>query len=170
MILPATFNDAEEIAALVNSAYRGDVSRKGWTTEADLLDGTRIDKALVESLIQQAGDTIVLKYIEDTSILGCVELRRSQREMYLGMLTVLPTAQTKGIGKQLLYAAEDEARKNKCIKMVMTVISLRTELIQWYLRKGYKNTGIRKPFNFDDPRFGIPKQQLEFVILEKNLE
>ena len=44
-LLPATVQDAPEIAILVNSAYRGDSSRQGWTTEADLLDGTRTDAA-----------------------------------------------------------------------------------------------------------------------------
>lgn len=169
MILPATINDAEAIAALVNSAYRGDGSRVGWTTEADLLDGTRTDTTVVESLIK-ADDTAVLKYVAGKDIVGCVELRRLQANMYLGMLTVHPGAQAKGIGKLLLHAAEDEAKKQHCTKMIMTVISVRAELIQWYERKGYQNTGIRKPFDFNDPRFGIPKQQLEFVILEKKLE
>lgn len=168
MILPATIDDAEAIAALVNSAYRGDSGKKGWTTESDLLDGTRTDAALIESLIREE-DTVVLKYVEGEEILGCVELRRQGHEMYLGMLTVRPAAQAKGIGKTLLQAAEEEAGKQHCSKIVMTVISVRTELIEWYLRKGYKNTGVRKPFHFDDPRFGIPRQQLEFVVLEKAL-
>lgn len=168
MILRATINDAETIADLVNSAYRGDGSRRGWTTEADLLDGTRTDKAIVESLMLKT-DTVVLKYVEGEELLGCVELQLTGQDMYLGMLTVLPTAQGGGIGKALLNAAEEEARKQNCVKMVMTVISVRTELIQWYLRKGYINTGERKPFHFEDPRFGLPKQPLEFVVLEKSL-
>lgn len=169
MIHPATLEDADAIATLVNSAYRGDSGKKGWTTESDLLDGTRTDKALIESLIQQE-DILVLKYVEGEKLLGCVELRRQQQEMYLGMLTVSPSAQAKGIGKWLVQAAEEEARQRNCSKMIMTVISVRTELIQWYERKGYQDTGIRKPFAFDDPRFGIPKHQLEFVVLEKRLD
>lgn len=168
MIHQASINDAEAIAALVNSAYRGDSGKKGWTTESDLLDGTRTDKALIASLIRKE-DTVVLKYVEGEKLLGCVELRHQEQDMYLGMLTVSPVAQAKGIGKQLVQAAETEARKKRCFKMVMTVISVRTELIQWYERQGYMNTGVRKPFHFDDPRFGVPKQKLEFVVLEKRL-
>ena len=169
MILPATPDDSEEIAALVNSAYRGESGKRGWTTESDLLDGTRTDKALIASLIRQE-DTLVLKYVEGEELLGCVELRAQHGEMYLGMLTVSPAAQGKGIGKLLVQAAEKEAGRKKCIKVVMTVISVREELIRWYERQGYVHTGLRKPFAFDDPRFGVPKQQLEFVVLEKRLD
>jgi ribosomal protein S18 acetylase RimI-like enzyme len=85
------------------------------------------------------------------------------------MLTVRPHLQGKGIGKQLLKAAEEEASKQKCTSIFMTVISVREELIEWYVRNGYQLTGERKPFAFNDPRFGQPKMKLEFVVLEKKL-
>ncbi len=166
-ILPATANDATELNELVNSAYRGDSSRQGWTTEADLLDGTRTDAAAIEEdIIGKHGYTI-LKYVEDKKILGCVELHKEKEKLYLGMLTVQPLLQSKGIGKILLKAAEEEAKRQTCKSIFMTVISVRKELIDWYVRHGYTNTGERKPFAFSDPRFGQPKKQLEFVVLEK---
>ena len=129
-LLPATVQDAPEIAILVNSAYRGDSSRQGWTTEADLLDGTRTDAAAIEEIIRQP-DHWIMKYIEEGQLLGCVELHRSGEKLYLGMLTVRPHLQGKGIGKNMLLGAEAEARKLKCHSVYMTVISIRKELIDW---------------------------------------
>lgn len=168
MITKALIEDATELDTLVNSAYRGDSSRTGWTTEADLLDGTRTDAAAIADLIQTA-DTTLLKYVEGNEIIGCVELRIQKGKLYLGMLTVRPHWQGKGIGKELLKAAEAEAKNQQCTSIFMTVISVRKELIDWYVRHGYSLTGERKPFAFDDPRFGQPKMRLEFVVLEKKL-
>jgi ribosomal protein S18 acetylase RimI-like enzyme len=168
MISKATVDDATELNQLVNSAYRGDTSRQGWTTEADLLDGTRTDAAAIKALIETP-DVTVLKYVEDGELRACVELKKESSKLYLGMLTVKPNLQGKGIGKLLLKSAEEEALKLKCTSIFMTVISIRKELIDWYLRHGYQFTGERKPFAFSDPRFGQPKMKLEFVVLEKKL-
>lgn len=167
-ITSASLEDAQALSILVNSAYRGDSSREGWTTEADLIDGSRTDAAAITELIQKPGTTL-LKYVEDDRLLGCVEIRNDHGKLYLGMLTVLPSLQGKGIGKKLLHAAEDEAIKQQCKSVFMSVISVRAELIDWYERMGYRRTGERKPFAFNDPRFGQPKMKLEFVILEKHL-
>lgn len=160
--------DAPLLNKLVNAAYRGDTSRKGWTTEADLLDGTRIDEEALRELLQQP-NTTVLKYEEGNDVMGCVELRREKDKLYLGMLSVQPNTQGKGIGKKLLLAAEEFAQEKKCPKIFMTVISVRKELIDWYIRHGYRLTGERKPFIVPDTRWGIPKQNLEFVVLEKSI-
>ncbi len=167
-ILQATPLDAKELNALVNSAYRGDESRQGWTTEADLLDGTRIDEAALRELLEKP-DTVILKFTEEEKIIGCVELRHEKEKLYLGMLSVSPTAQGKGIGKKLLAAAEVHARSKNIPSIFMTVIAVRKELIDWYVRHGYQLTGERKPFVVPDERWGIPKQKLEFVVLEKKL-
>ena len=167
-ILEATTADAQELEQLVNSAYRGDSSRRGWTTEADLLDGTRTDAAVLQQLIQEK-DTTILKYVEQEKIKACIELKTTPEGLYLGMLTVQPDLQGKGVGKILLAAAEDYARKSNLKKIFMTVISVRDELIAWYVRHGYRDTGKRKPFNISDPRFGQPKQKLEFTVLEKDI-
>lgn len=168
MITKALAEDAPELNTLVNSAYRGDSSRQGWTTEADLLDGTRIDAIGIAELIKTQGTTL-LKYVEEGEILGCVELKKSEGKLYLGMLTVKPSLQGKGIGKELLKAAEEEAKRQNCASIFMSVISVRKELIDWYMRHGYQLTGEYKPFAFTDPRFGQPKMKLEFVVLEKKL-
>jgi len=167
-ISPSTILDAPELNQLVNSAYRGDSSRIGWTTEADLLDGTRTDAAQIAELLESP-DTTILKYVVDGRIDACVELITEGSRLYLGMLTVRPTLQGKGIGKILLKAAEDYAIQHNCTSIFMTVITVRTELIDLYVRHGYQDTGVRKPFAFTDPRNGQPRQALEFMVLEKGL-
>src|SRR5690349_7056789 len=120
-ITKANLADVPALNKLINSAYRGEESEKGWSTEADLLDGTRIDEAALRDLIQKP-DTTFLKYVEDGVLLGCVELRMEKNKLYLGTLSVNPNIQNKGIGKKLLYAGEEHARKLGCSTMRMTVI------------------------------------------------
>lgn len=167
-IRKATIEDAVQIAALVNSAYRGDYAKQGWTTEADLIDGTRTDAEVLSEAIQKR-DTTILKYEQNGSILACVELVAQPPDLYIGMLTVEPRLQGKGVGKIMLQAAEAFGKKLRHATVKMTVISVRNELIAWYKRHGYTDTGKRKPFAFSDPRFGQPKKPLEFIILEKKL-
>ncbi|MFN4947543.1 MAG: GNAT family N-acetyltransferase [Chryseotalea sp.] len=165
-IRPATLADVNVLNALVNSAYRGETSKKGWTTEADLLDGTRIDEAALHDLINKKGTT-VLCYETESTIKACVELREEEDKLYLGMLSVSPGLQGSGIGKVLLKEAEFFAKEKGLSYIYMTVISVRAELIAWYQRHGYQVTGERKPFVVPDIRWGIPKQPLEFVVLRK---
>src|SRR5215204_5516323 len=162
-ITKATLNDVPALNKLINSAYRGEESKKGWSTEADMLDGTRIDEAALRDLIQKP-ETTFLKYEEDGVPIGCVELRVEGNKLYLGTLSVNPNIQNKGVGKKLLSAGEDHARKEGCSTMRMTVIDGRQTLIDWYVRHGYNLTGERKPFVVPDERWGIPKQKLEFLL------
>lgn len=166
-ISPATEADVPALNVLVNGAYRGDSSRKGWTTEADLLDGIRTDEAGLRTMLHNPVARI-LKYEQSDQILGCVYVEKKESNLYLGMLTVAPNAQTNGIGKQLLRAAEQMAVDQHCRAITMTVITARHELLAWYERRGYQITGERQPFP-NDPRFGIPKQPLEFIVLKKNV-
>ena len=167
-IVPAKAKDAPALAQLVNSAYRGDRSRQGWTTEADLLDGGRTDAEALDEIIRKPG-YLILKYVDGGRLNGCMELHFEGSRLYLGLLTVRPHLQGRGIGKKLLEAAEAEARKQNCHTIYMTVISVRIELIDWYKRQGYADTGVRKPFSYNDPRFGLPKTKLEFALLEKKI-
>lgn len=160
--------DIPALVKLVNSAYRGDSSRKGWTTEADLLDGIRTDEDGIYKMIHQPG-SVILKCTMVNALAGCVYLQIQDDNLYLGMLTVSPELQSAGIGKELLKASEQFARSEGCHTILMTVITLRKELIEWYERRGYNQTTERRPFP-NDPRFGIPKQPLEFLVMEKKLE
>lgn len=171
---PATARDAPAIAALVNSAYRGDSSRAGWTTEADLLGGQRTDAEGVADIIASPNDVVLVH--EDPGagtggVLCCVHLERTDDGCYLGMLTVRPTLQAGGIGRRLLASAEAWAAAHwGSTRVYMTVIAQRPELIAWYERRGYAKTGERQPFPYGDARFGLPQREdLVFEVLAKRL-
>lgn len=168
IILPAGPTDVPALNELVNSAYRGDSSRQGWTTEANLLDGIRTDEASLREMIDKPNATI-LKYVSGDALIGCVYLETKGDNLYLGMLTVSPGLQAGGIGRALLERAETYAREQGCRAITMTVIPQRTELIAWYERRGYRQTGETQPFPMDDPRFGLPKVPLSFIVLEKSI-
>lgn len=174
MIQPSTVEDIPELLVLIHSAYRGEGSKRGWTTEADILDGSRIYDSTLQKYIENS-NSVLVKYtneaeFEDDRILACVYLdkveKKNELKCYLGLLTVSPELQGRGIGKQLLQFANDWARSQGCVSIIMTVISSRVELIAWYERHGFSITDEREPF-FTDPEFGLPKQDIEFAVLEK---
>ena len=162
--------DAPAVVALVESAYRGESSRGGWTTEADLLDGQRTDLADVRGLIDDPCGRIVLA-LDDGAIVGCANLRREGGAAWFGLFAVRPTLQGAGIGDALLRECERIARDEWALPALrMTVIWTRGELIAWYRRRGYAETGERKPFPYGDARFGLPRRaDLEFIVLQKAL-
>lgn len=167
IIEPATISDIAALEQLVNSAYRGEASQQGWTTEAHLLKGNkRTDATALEALLNEPQSVILIGKGTEKELYGCVYLRLQGEDVYLGMLSVSPTLQGGGIGKRLISAAEDYARAKQCKGIIMTVISVRHELIAWYEKLGYLLTGRTEPFPEDD-RFGTPTQPLEFVVLRK---
>lgn len=163
-------DDIPALVALVTAAYRGDASRAGWTTEADLLDGARIAPEVLAEDIRRP-QSIVLIGERDGHLLACAHVAVDDGAGYFGMFAVSPGLQGQGIGKAMLAEAERLAREDFSQKrMRMSVIDLREELIAYYLRRGYRRTGIHKPFPYGDTRFGEPKRQdLRFEVLEKPL-
>lgn len=167
-IRPATIFDISELEKLVNSAFRGESSRQGWTTEADLLDGIRIDKLALQEMIDTPEAVILNYYGEEQTLIGCVFLQKQETKLYLGMLTVSPIHQNNEIGKQLMQAAESYALSNHCTSITMNVLNDREELTGWYLRQGFHLTGEQKKFPADT-RLGIPKKKLFFHTMQKDL-
>ncbi|WP_294262412.1 GNAT family N-acetyltransferase [uncultured Sphingomonas sp.] len=166
----ATPSDIPALHALIESAYRGDSARAGWTHEADLLGGQRTDADALADMIADPQQRILIAG-EDTPT-GCVAITaKPPATAYLGMLTVKPDLQGAGLGRKLIAAAEEAARAIFAAEtMEMTVIRQRPELIAWYERCGYVQTGERRPFPHGDARFGVPTDPaLEFVVLEKPL-
>jgi ribosomal protein S18 acetylase RimI-like enzyme len=166
----ATSNDVDAIVALVTSAYRGDASRAGWTTEADFLDGNRIDADVLRHDIQRPLSRVVLAE-RDATLQACAHVAEEDGRGYFGMFSVVPGLQGGGIGKMLLAECERIVRDEwRLPVMCMTVIDIRSELIAFYERRGYRRTGIHKPFPHGDERFGIAKREdLRFEVLEKDL-
>lgn len=161
--------DIDAIVALVETSYRGDASRAGWTTEADLLDGMRIDAQRVREDLERDGSVVLLGE-RDGQTLACANICIENGAGYFGMFSVVPGLQGGGIGKQMLAEAERIARADWQLPVMrMTVIDVRDELIAFYERRGYHRTGIYKPFPYGDARFGIPKRDdLRFEVLEKS--
>ena len=172
VVRTATPDDAPAIVSLVESAYRGESSRAGWTTEADLLGGQRTDLAEVTAVLASPACQMLLAVDDDGTLVGCCEVERRADSAYFGMFAVSPPMQGRGIGDMLLARAEELAREEWAApRMEMLVISVRTELIRWYERRGYQLTGRTEPFPYGDERFGVPlRDDLEFVVLEKDLK
>lgn len=162
--------DVPAVVALVESAYRGDASRAGWTTEADLLDGRRTDAAAVAAIVADAHSRLLLATV-DGGLVACCHLEHRADHVYFGMFAVDPGTQGAGVGKAVLAEAEQVARDLwRAREMHMTVISVRDELIAWYERRGYVRTGKTSPFPYGDERFGLPRRDdLEFELLVKEL-
>lgn len=170
----ATAADVAAIVPLVESAYRGESSRAGWTTEADLLDGQRTDADWVASMIATDGTVILLARDPDGRLLACCELGAPKAPggpSYFGMFAVVPGLQGGGIGRAVLAEAERMAADELgATSMEMTVIVQRPELIEWYLRRGYRRSGLTKAFPYGDERFGRPRRDdLAFEVLAKPL-
>ena len=168
----ATGDDVPQIVELVESAYRGDASRVGWTTEADLLDGQRTDAVAVAETVTSDASLVLLASDDAGVLVACCQLdRRDDGVCYFGLFAVRPGLQGAGVGGEMLARAEDEARASFAAStMEMTVIEQRSELITWYERRGYRKTGDSRPFPYGDERFGIPRRDdLRFVVLTKSL-
>jgi ribosomal protein S18 acetylase RimI-like enzyme len=167
--------DTPTLVALVESAYRGETSKQGWTTEADILDGRRTGADDIDACIARPQSRIVIA--ERTAadgtpeLLACAHVAVEDGAGYFGMFSVRPDQQGGGVGKAVLNEAERIVRDEwKVPTMRMTVIDIRDELIAFYERRGYRRTGVKKPFPYGDERFGVPmRDDLRFEVLEKIL-
>jgi GNAT superfamily N-acetyltransferase len=162
--------DVDTLVALVESAYRGDSSRAGWTTEADILKGQRTDPQGVLAAVRSP-DSRLLIVERDGTVVACCQLEHRGAHAFFGMFAVSPALQGAGLGKVIIAEAERLARETWGVtEMHMTVISVREDLIAWYERRGYRRTGEMAPFPYGDERFGVPlRDDLRFELLTKPL-
>lgn len=167
----ATLDDVPALVTLVTSAYRGEASRAGWTTEADFLDGNRIDPDVLRADIARPRSRVLVAE-DGTGPVACAHVAEEDGAGYFGMFSVRPDLQGTGLGKRLLAEAERLVRDDwRLPAMRMTVIDVRDALIAFYERRGYRRTGILKPFPYGDERYGIPlRDDLRFEVLEKRLD
>lgn len=164
----AKAEDAFAITQLLNKAYRGEEARKGWTTEADIIEGDqRTNNEEVSALIHKDKSDFLL-YKKDEEIIGCINTQVKEGALYIGMLSVEPAFQNAGIGKKLIKASEEFALAHNCTYSYMTVIDIRNELIKFYNRLGYYDTGERIPF-VEDAVSGKHLQPLRFMVMKKDL-
>ena len=168
----ATSNDVTPVLSLVRSAYRGDASRAGWTTEADLVADDRIDEAGILSKINDPQGVVLLAYDAAGALASCCELLKRDGELaYFGLFAVDPLRQAGGIGKQVLAEAEAYAKKVFGVgRLEMQVIWLRADLIAWYERRGYTKTEETRPFPYEHLVNGKAlRDDLYFVVIAKDL-
>ncbi|MFC7379573.1 GNAT family N-acetyltransferase [Brevundimonas sp. GCM10030266] len=170
-IRDAIVSDIPSLHALVESAYRGEASRAGWTTEADLLDGQRTDAEDLASILSDPEQGMLTAWNGD-ALVGCILIaRRGEGIGYFGMLSVSPLLQNAGLGRKLVRIAEQTmADRFGALRVRISVIPQRDTLIAWYERLGYVATGEALPFPYGDRRFGLPKREdLSFIVMEKTL-
>ena len=166
---PAEDRDLEEVAALVNRAYR---AGEGWTHEANYLSGERTGAPTLRADLAAAPDAVMMTLRDKPGapLLGAVWLEPAGADTwYLGMLTVRPDEQDRKLGRHLLELAEAFAVERGARRIRITVVGIRDTLIAWYVRRGYRPTGETEPFPYQDQRFGAPNRaDLEFIVLEKD--
>ncbi len=163
---------------LVESAYRGDRSRAGWTTEADLLSGPRTSPAEITAAVSDAAAVLLLaeQAVEKEpldvrgELLGCCRLRReSDTGASFGLLAVRPDRQDAGIGRLMVEESERAAVSDwQTQHLELWVLSVRHELIAWYERLGFRRTGATVPFP-EHPGAGMLRADLVFEVMEKVL-
>jgi ribosomal protein S18 acetylase RimI-like enzyme len=168
---PAVASDATQLVTLVRNAYRGSASRDSWSSEADLVDGERIDKDQVLDLIERPG-SMLLVLDEGDGLVACCQLEdRGAGLAYLGTLAVQPEAQGRGVGHRVVVEAERRvADEFAALALELTVLAQQQALIRWYERLGFRHTGETRPFPAH-PRYARPKRDdLHFVVLHKKLD
>lgn len=163
--------DIPDLHRLIESAYRGESSRAGWTTEADLLDGQRTDPDDLADILADPAQALLTAW-RDGELVGCVLIAdRGESTGYFGMLSIRPTLQGGGLGRHLVGAAHAAlADRFGARRVRISVFPHRETLIAWYERLGFQRTGETLPFPYGNPRFGLPKRDdLHFVVMEREL-
>lgn len=182
----ATAADIPPLLALVRSAYRGEASLEGWTTEAGYLADERIDEAGLLAKIEEPNTRVLMfsgppsppshrQQQQKDELLACCEIARlpdPSKRAYFGLFAVNPKLQNGGIGRKVLGEAEKYAREQfGADRMEMLVVWLREELIAWYVRRGYKLLEEQtRPFPYEHLVNGKAlRDDLYFIVLEKEL-
>jgi len=163
--------DYADVVELANLAYRGTGEGASWNAETGIIEGVRLTNALLREDLAKPGAELLVWRDDAGVLMGTVFLQPKEDGVwYLGLLTVRPGLQNRGLGKELLASAEGFAKKRGGTRIRMTVLHVREALLGWYQRRGYRETGVREAFPYGDERFGKPlRDDLYFVVLEKTV-
>jgi GNAT superfamily N-acetyltransferase len=165
-ITPAERKNIKNITQLINSAYRGDATGMGWTSESEYMEGLRATEASMERLFDRPDSDNFQCIDRMGQIVGFVSLEMRPDYVYLGLLSVLPKTQAGGVGKRILNFADGYARAAGRQAILITVVNVRAELIAWYERRGYRATGKTMPF---PEQAGKPKVPVCLIEMMKEI-
>ena len=165
----ATARDVPELVGLINNSYRPNGPETGWTHESGLIEGDRINTQQLADLLDGDGSTILLG-LNKGEIVACVNINEEAGASYIAMLTVKPSYQNLGLGKEILQLAEEYAENQyESSEVNLFVISERKELFDFYLRRGYEPTQVSSDYPAN-AGVGNPKiSGLKLVLLTKQL-
>lgn len=137
-IRAAKVADIRAIVAVVNAAFAIETFVEGARTdEADILERMR------------RGDLVVAED-DGGDVVACVHIERRDEHGFFSMLAVAPTRQGVGLGRMMVAHVEDQCRRLGCRDLTITVLSLRRELLPFYQKQGYVQTGTQ-PFHTAQP-------------------
>lgn len=174
--------DTAPLVDLIERAYRGEETAGSWNSESHLLKGPRTDMVEISTLIAREDSRFLLAEAGG-KLVGCCLVQGLGREpttpatstlkipnaAYFGMFAIDPTVHGGGLGKLLIAEAERRVQDLwGATQMVMTVINLRTALIQWYERRGYRQTGATLPFPFSETS-GETTRDFHLIEMRKDL-
>ena len=169
----ATESDFDTLTTLVNNSYRGVIALKGWGNENESVEVSRTNPDDLSKMIATPGSVILVFFGETDSVIkGCIYLRHQPevRTAYFGMITVRPDLQRNGYGKFILSVAENYVKSQWNVDFIeMLVLEERPELIAYYNRHDYTDTGRRETF----PAFeGVQplRPNLQLCILQKRVK
>jgi ribosomal protein S18 acetylase RimI-like enzyme len=149
----ATEADLDALLRLTNIAFE---------VERFFKNEDRLDASTLRSYFDK-GNFLVLE--EDGRLIASVYVQRKGDRAYLGLLSVDPSQQRRGLGRRITAAAEEFAREMGARFMDITVVNLRTELPAIYEKLGYRITGTA-PFPSDQ----MPvTQPCHFICMTKEL-
>lgn len=166
----ATIDDAPQVQQLVQAAFRAPDGREGWTADMELGNRFRIEVEQVAATITRADGVVLMTTVAGNLVASVEVVKRSDGHARLSMLSVDQRYQSNGLGRQVLEYAEDYCRRTwSATAMELNALSTRQNLISWYQRRGYRETGETSPFpreEFSD--LDLP-EDLCFVEMEKDL-
>ena len=124
--------DAAALADLINLAYEA---------ERFFVLGDRTNEDDVRR--EMTRGTFLVATDSGGRLVGCVIVEATGTVGQFGMLAVDPALQGRGIGRQLIAAAETEVRQAGAASMEILVVNLRDDLLALYGRLGYTASGTR---------------------------
>lgn len=169
VITKAQPGDEPQLLELVHAAYRRAKGVSSWTNEDKLVKGIRTTTEELTEVLTSS-DKAILKAKVNGQLCGCVQVDDTgEGQGYIGLLSVDPDVQSKGLGKRLLQAAEDYARSEfAATGAIMWILEGRSELLDWYKRSGYQETGETEPFPGPESGAIALVENLRFMVIKKD--